>query len=82
MQRIGNATQRGADKASDKIQQKWDNTKEFGAEKTQAVQQKATDVQQTAEKKWQQAKDVVTGNRNDTSPVPIEQKPLSQPTSN
>ena len=82
LQRIGNATQRGADKASDKIQQKWDNTKEFGAEKTQAVQEKASDVQQTAEKKWQQAKDVVTGNRTDTPPVPIEHGSLSQPTSN
>ena len=78
MQRIGNATQRGADKASDKIQQKWDNTKQFSAEKSQAVQEKANDVQQTAEKKWEQTKEVVTGSRNDTTPVPIEQKSLSQ----
>lgn len=82
MQRIGNATQRGADKASEKIQRKWENTKEFGAEKSQAVQEKASNVQQGAEKKWEQTKEVVTGSRNDTTPVPIEQKSLSQPSSN
>ncbi|WP_111893627.1 hypothetical protein [Acinetobacter sp. MB5] len=78
LERIGNATQRGADKASEKIQRKWDNTKAFGAETTQVMQEKASDVQQGAEKKWEQTKEVVTGNRSDTTPVPIEQKSLSQ----
>lgn len=78
IERIGNATQRGADRTSNKIQQKWDNSKAFGAEKGQVIQQKADGLKEATQQKWQQTKEVVTSERPAGTQVPIEQNSLSQ----
>ena len=83
LQRAGDATQRTADKASNKIHEEWQNTKDFSANQAQTAEQKTNQVEENTKQKWQQTKEVVTGRRSDTAPaVPIEQKSLSQPSNN
>lgn len=76
IEKIGNSIQRGSDKASVKVQQKWENTKEFTAEKAEIVQQKADSAKNFTEEKLQQAKQNITSSRNGEN-VPIVQGELS-----
>ena len=78
IERIGNATQRGADKASNKISQKWNNTQQYRTEAGQSIQQKTTEIKDVTSEKWQETKEVVTGQRPAGTQVPIEQGSLSQ----
>ncbi|WP_130803454.1 hypothetical protein [Acinetobacter ihumii] len=74
--RLGNSIQRGADKSSTKISEKWQDSKAYGAEQSQVAQQKASEAKTYTEQKWQQTKDAVVGTNGGT--VPIEQSSLSQ----
>ncbi|MEB3767205.1 hypothetical protein [Acinetobacter sp. MD2] len=76
--RIGDATQRGAEKTSNAIQRKWDDSKVLGNEAGQAIEQKSQQVQDATAQKWQQTKEVVTSTRPAGTNVPIEQGSLSQ----
>ncbi|MFT4020335.1 MAG: hypothetical protein QM666_02330 [Acinetobacter sp.] len=78
IERVGNATQRGATKASDKLSQKWDNTKQYRNNAEQTIQQKTTEIKDVGSQKWQQTKEVVTGQRPSGTNVPIEQGTMSQ----
>ncbi|MBJ9986507.1 hypothetical protein IAE19_13815 [Acinetobacter sp. S40] len=74
--RLGNSIQRGADKSSAKISEKWQETKTYGSEQSQVAQEKATEAKTYTEQKWQQTKDAVVGTNGGT--VPIEQGSLTQ----
>lgn len=74
--RLGNSIQRGAEKSSNKISEKWQDTKEFGTEQSQVAKEKAGEAKTFTEQKWQQTKDAVVGTNGGT--VPIEQGTLSQ----
>ena len=75
--RLGNSIQRGADKSSAKISERWQESKAYGSEQSQVAQQKANEAKTYTEQKWQQTKDAVVGTNGGT--VPIEQGSLSQP---
>ena len=77
--RLGNSIQRGADKSSAKISEKWQESKAYGAEQSQVAEQKANQAKTYTEQKWQQTKDAVVGTNGGT--VPIEQGSLSQSSS-
>lgn len=77
LNRLGNSIQRGADKSSAKINEKWEDTKNFGQEQSQIAQQKASNAKSYTEQKWQQTKAAVAG--DPSANVPIEQRSLSQP---
>ncbi len=77
LNRLGNSIQRGADKSSAKINEKWEDTKNFGQEQSQIAQQKADNAKSYTEQKWQQTKAAVAGDPSAT--VPIEQRSLSRP---
>ena len=63
-------------KTSNKISEKWQNTKEFTAEKA-VVQQKADTAKVFTEQKIEQAKQNITSSRNGEN-IPIEQGELSK----
>ncbi|WP_151981233.1 hypothetical protein [Acinetobacter guerrae] len=74
--RLGHSMQRGADKSSEKISEKWQETKAFGTEQSQVAKEKTNEAKTYTEQKWQQTKDAVVGTNGGT--VPIEQGNLSQ----
>ncbi|MEB3753279.1 hypothetical protein [Acinetobacter sp. MD2(2019)] len=76
--RVGDATQRGADRASQKIATTWDNSKTVGAQTGQAIENKTEQVKEATAQKWQQTKEVVTSSRPSGTNIPIEQVSLSQ----
>ncbi|MBJ9723140.1 hypothetical protein I5515_15190 [Acinetobacter calcoaceticus] len=77
IQNLGDSIQGASEKTSNKISEKWKNTKEFTAEKAEVVQQKADTAKTFTEAKIDQAKQNITGSRNGES-IPIEQGELSK----
>ncbi|WP_336167075.1 hypothetical protein [Acinetobacter sp. 161(2023)] len=77
IQNLGDSIQGASDKTSNKISEKWKNTKDFTAEKAEVVQQKADTAKAFTEEKIDQAKQNITGSRNGQS-IPIEQGELSK----
>ncbi|MEB6675572.1 hypothetical protein [Acinetobacter haemolyticus] len=80
MQNLGESIQGASENTSQKMSERWKNTKEYTAEQSEIVQEQTQKAKQYTAKKWQDTKDAVVGT-NDGN-VPIERAELSQPSSN
>ncbi|NAR62695.1 hypothetical protein GPS57_02585 [Acinetobacter haemolyticus] len=80
MQNLGESIQGASENTSQKMSERWKNTKEYTAEQSEIVQEQTQKAKQFTAKKWQDTKDAVVGT-NDGN-VPIERAELSQPSSN
>ncbi|AZN68005.1 hypothetical protein DX910_06625 [Acinetobacter haemolyticus] len=80
MQNLGESIQGASENTSQKMSERWKNTKEYTAEQSEIVQEQTQKAKQFTAKKWQDTKDAVVGT-NDGN-VPIERAQLSQPSSN
>ena len=80
LQNLGDSIQGASENTSQKISERWKNTKEYTAEQSVIVQEQTEKAKQYTAKKWQDTKDAVVGT-NDGN-VPIERAELSQPSSN
>lgn len=80
LQNLGDSIQGASENTSQKMSERWKNTKEYTAEQSEIVQEQTQKAKQYTAKKWQDTKDVVVGT-NDGN-VPIERAELSQPSSN
>lgn len=80
MQNLDESIQGASENTSQKISERWKNTKEYTAEQSEIVQEQTQKAKQFTAKKWQDTKDAVVGT-NDGN-VPIERAELSQPSSN
>ncbi|HEE5798301.1 hypothetical protein ABTJ06_06470 [Acinetobacter baumannii] len=77
IQNLGDSIQGASEKTSNKISEKWKDTKEFTAEKAEVVQQKTDTAKVFTEQKIEQAKQNITSSRNGEN-IPIEQGELSK----
>lgn len=80
LQNLGGSIQGASENTSQKINEKWTDTKKYTEEQSEVVQTQAEKAKQFTAKKWQDTKDAVVGT-NDGN-VPIERAELSQPSSN
>lgn len=80
LQNLGDSIQGASENTSQKMSERWKNTKEYTAEQSEIVQEQTQKAKQYTAKKWQDTKDAVVGT-NDGN-VPIERAELSQPSSN
>lgn len=80
LQNLGGSIQGASENTSQKMSERWKNTKEYTAEQSEIVQEQTQKAKQFTAKKWQDTKDAVVGT-NDGN-VPIERAELSQPSSN
>ncbi len=80
MQNLGESIQGASENTSQKMSERWKNTKEYTAEQSEIVQEQTQKAKQYTAKKWQDTKDAVVGTNNGN--VPIERAELSQPSSN
>ncbi|MBD3842392.1 MAG: hypothetical protein IE909_10990 [Campylobacterales bacterium] len=80
LQNLGGSIQGASENTSQKISEKWTDTKKYTEEQSEVVQTQAEKAKQFTAKKWQDTKDAVVG-INDGN-VPIERAELSQPSSN
>lgn len=80
MQNLGDSIQGASENTSQKMSERWKNTKGYTAEQSEIVQEQTQKAKQFTAKKWQDTKDAVVGT-NDGN-VPIERAELSQPSSN
>ena len=80
LQNLGGSIQGASENTSQKISEKWTDTKKYTEEQSEVVQAQTEKAKQYTAKKWQDTKDAVVGT-NDRH-VPIERAELSQPSSN
>ncbi|MEX5368134.1 hypothetical protein WCE00_14380 [Acinetobacter haemolyticus] len=80
MQNLGESIQGASENTSQKMSERWKNTKEYTAEQSEIVQEQTQKAKQYTAKKWQETKDAVVGTND--GHVPIERAELSQPSSN
>lgn len=80
LQNLGDSIQGASENTSQKMSEKWKNTKEYTVEQSEIVQEQTQKAKQYTAKKWQDTKDAVVGTNNGN--VPIERAELSQPSSN
>lgn len=80
LQNLGGSIQGASENTSQKISEKWTDTKKYTEEQSEVIQTQAEKAKQFTAKKWQDTKDAVVGT-NDGN-VPIERAELSQPSSN
>jgi len=80
MQNLGNSIQGASENTSQKISERWQDTKKYTEEQSEVVQTQAEKAKQFTAKKWQDTKDAVVGTNEGN--VPIERTGLSQPSSN
>ncbi|EPF93119.1 hypothetical protein GCM10025882_05630 [Acinetobacter gyllenbergii] len=80
MQNLGDSIQGASDNTSQKISEKWQDTKKYTEEQSEVVQAQTEKAKQYTAKKWQDTKDAVVGTNEGN--VPIERAELSQPSSN
>ena len=80
LQNLGGSIQGASENTSQKISEKWTDTKKYTEEQSEVVQTQAEKAKQFTAKKWQDTKDAVVGT-NDGN-IPIERAELSQPSSN
>ena len=80
LQNLGDSIQGASENTSQKMSERWKNTKEYTAEQSEIVQEQTQKAKQFTAKKWQDTKDAVVGTND--GHVPIERAELSQPSSN
>lgn len=80
LQNLGGSIQGASENTSQKISEKWTDTKKYTEEQSEVVQAQTEKAKQYTAKKWQDTKDAVVGTNEGN--VPIERAELSQPSSN
>ena len=80
LQNLGGSIQGASENTSQKISEKWTDTKKYTEEQSEVVQAQTEKAKQYTAKKWQDTKDAVVGTNNGN--VPIKRAELSQPSSN
>ncbi|GAB01246.1 hypothetical protein ACT4_019_00740 [Acinetobacter sp. NBRC 100985] len=80
LQNLGGSIQGASENTSQKISEKWTDTKKYTEEQSEVVQAQTEKAKQYTAKKWQDTKDAVVGTND--GHVPIERAELSQPSSN
>lgn len=80
LQNLGGSIQGASENTSQKISEKWTDTKKYTEEHSEVVQAQTEKAKQYTAKKWQDTKDAVVGTND--GHVPIERAELSQPSSN
>ena len=80
IQNLGGSIQGASENTSQKMSERWKNTKEYTAEQSEIVQEQTQKAKQYTAKKWQDTKDAVVGTNEGN--VPIERAELSQPSKN
>ncbi|KKW79277.1 hypothetical protein AAV96_08765 [Acinetobacter sp. AG1] len=80
LQNLGGSIQGASENTSQKISEKWTDTKKYTEEQSEVVQAQTEKAKQYTAKKWQETKDAVVGTND--GHVPIERAGLSQPSSN
>ncbi|MBC9228898.1 hypothetical protein HI850_006065 [bacterium SPL81] len=80
LQNLGGSIQGASENTSQKMSERWKNTKEYTAEQSEIVQEQTQKAKQFTAKKWQDTKDAVVGTNEGN--VPIERAELSQPSKN
>lgn len=80
LQNLGDSIQGASENTSQKISEKWTDTKKYTEEQSEVVQAQTEKAKQYTAKKWQDTKDAVVGTND--GHVPIERAELSQPSSN
>jgi hypothetical protein len=80
LQNLGGSIQGASENTSQKISEKWTDTKKYTEEQSEVVQAQTEKAKQYTAKKWQDTKDAVVGTNNGN--VPIERAGLSQSSSN
>ncbi len=80
-EKIGAETEKGIAKVKPKVDQVWENTKTYSAEQAAIAKENSQKAAQAVNQKWQDTKQAVIGQPN-PAPAPIEQRPLSQSSTN
>lgn len=80
MQNLGDSIQGASENTSQKMSEKWQDTKKYTEEQSEVVQAQTEKAKQYTAKKWQDTKDAVVGTNEGN--VPIERAGLSQPSNN
>lgn len=80
IQNLGNSIQGASENTSQKISERWQDTKKYTEEQSEVVQAQTEKAKQFTAKKWQETKDAVVGTNEGN--VPIERAELSQPSKN
>ncbi|WP_275902865.1 hypothetical protein [Acinetobacter beijerinckii] len=80
LQNLGGSIQGASENTSQKIGEKWQDTKKYTEEQSEVVQAQTEKAKQYTAKKWQDTKDAVVGTNEGN--VPIERAELSQPSKN
>ncbi|MCH7338945.1 hypothetical protein [Acinetobacter higginsii] len=80
MQNLGDSIQGASDNTSQKISERWQDTKKYTEEQSEVVQAQTEKAKQYTAKKWQDTKDAVVGTNEGN--VPIERAELSQSSKN
>lgn len=75
-ERVGNAAERGINKIKPKVDNTWQNTKTYTADKAELAKQNTQKGLNTAVNKVNETKDAIIG--TNSTPVPIERGSLSQ----
>ncbi|WP_038346147.1 hypothetical protein [Acinetobacter sp. A47] len=80
IQNLGNSIQGASENTSQKISERWQDTKKYTEEQSEVVQAQTEKAKQFTAKKWQETKDAVVGTNEGN--VPIERAELSQSSKN
>ncbi|MDO3664313.1 hypothetical protein [Acinetobacter higginsii] len=80
MQNLGDSIQGASENTSQKMSEKWQDTKKYTEEQSEVVQAQTEKAKQYTAKKWQDTKDAVVGTNEGN--VPIERAELSQSSKN
>ncbi|MCH7379619.1 MULTISPECIES: hypothetical protein [Acinetobacter] len=80
MQNLGDSIQGASENTSQKMSEKWQDTKKYTEEQSEVVQTQTEKAKQYTAKKWQDTKDAVVGTNEGN--VPIERAELSQSSKN
>ena len=80
LQNLGDSIQGASENTSQKMSERWKNTKKYTKEQSEVVQAQTEKAKQYTAKKWQDTKDAVAGTNEGN--VPIERAELSQPSKN
>ncbi|MFH7765634.1 hypothetical protein [Acinetobacter sp. BSP-28] len=80
-EKVDTAAQKGIAKVKPKVENAWEETKEFASEKSAIAKEKSQHAAATVNQKLNETKDNIIGSPND-QPAPIISHPLSEPSTN
>ncbi|CAB1218985.1 hypothetical protein [Acinetobacter bouvetii] len=76
-EKVDHGLQKGVAKVKPKVENAWENSKEFATEKSEMAKEKTQQAAVSVNKKLNETKDTILGSPND-QPAPIVSRPLSQ----